>query len=258
MLTIAYDGTEFHGWQKQEPPDRDTPMRTVQGVVEQAVRETVGQPVILMGASRTDSGVHALGQVAAFTAETRVPVERLAEAITSRLPQDVQILDARLAANDFDPIGGATAKAYRYTIAHGVGPGRGEAHMRPLFDRNQVFWTYHPLDAARMHEGAQHLIGEHDFTSFANINHGRLTAVRTIFDCSVRAISDHRCCIEVSGSGFLYHMVRIIAGTLMEVGRGKFEPGDVAQMLAARDRTASGPTLPPTGLCLLWVRYDEA
>lgn len=255
-LTIAYDGTAFHGWQKQNRPD-GTSLRTVQAVVEEAVRETVKQPIVVMGASRTDTGVHALGQVAAFTAETPIPDDRMARAITSRLPDDVQILRAERVRNDFDPISDCVAKGYRYHFAHGITAEDIPGRRRPLFDRHYVFWTYHDLDADRMNEAARHLIGEHDFASFAKINHGRESTVRTIYDCAARATEAHRCHVNVAGSGFLYNMVRIIAGTLMEVGRGAIEPEAMRDILAAADRRAAGPTLPPTGLCLQWIRYRD-
>lgn len=249
-LVIAYEGTAFHGWQRQEPADAP-PLRTVQGVLQEAIAEVIGCKVDVVGASRTDSGVHAIGQVAAFTADVRVPTERLAQAITARLPADVQVLHAERTHESFNPIGDARSKCYRYTIEH-TGPPR---HPRPLFDRNLVFSTAHPLDPERMREAAAHLVGTHDFASFAQVNHGRSTTVRTIYDCIVRATEPRRVEIEVAGSGFLYNMVRIIAGTLLEAGRGRIEPAEVRAIREARDRTRAGPTLPPHGLCLRWIWY---
>src|SRR5690606_5497555 len=202
MLIIAYDGTNFHGWQKQEPPDTE-PLRTVQGVLEETVRQVLGQPNIeLIGASRTDSGVHAIGQTAAFTATTSIPPEKLPLAISARLPADCQVRAARIVRDDFNPIRDCESKGYRYTIAHSISA----ANPPPLFDRHIVWYTWHALDAARMHEAAQHLIGEHDFASFAQINHGRESISRTIHGCSVRALPAQRLEIDVSGSGFLYNM----------------------------------------------------
>ena len=283
-ITVAYDGTNFHGWQKQQKhvdeivgeaesstieqvaaaggfeirskdeedwtyyTRRD--IRTVQGVVEEAVRQVVREPVNVLGASRTDAGVHARGQVAAFTTQTSIPVERLARAITSRLPDDVQVSDAEIVPEDFDPIQGAIAKGYRYRLAHSCA-----RHRKPLFDRNFITHTAYRLDAVRMNEAARLLMGEHDFSSFTRINHGRDTTVRTIFNCSVTATYRTRCRIDVAGNGFLYNMVRIIAGTLVEVGRGAMEADDIPKIIAARERNAAGPTLPPNGLCLMWIRY---
>ncbi len=290
-LTLAYDGTDFHGWQKQEPPAAEHPelagsipdgiaegrvaMRTVQHVVEQALRKICRERVIVEGASRTDSGVHAGGrfpdgtpggQVAAFTTDPDPskgvgwPVERgtdaLVRALNTELPRDVLCLAAEVAPLDFNPIGGATRKAYTYTIVSGP--------TRPLWDRRYVFHTWHELDPARMRDAAAHLIGEHDFAAFARINHGRKTTVRTVFACDVETrdggenagdAKASRLVIRVTGSGFLYNMVRIIAGTLLEVGRGRIDPTQIPGILDAKDRTRAGPTLPPQGLRLEWIRY---
>jgi len=289
-LTIAYDGTDFVGWQKQEPPDpggavdasgapERVKLRTVQEAVEQAVRGAVREPVVVTGASRTDSGVHALGQVAAFTSEPDAskgvgwPIERgtdtLVRAVNAGLPRDVLVRGAEVVPEGFSPIAGAIEKEYAYTIASGP--------VRPVFGRRFVFHTWHELDHERMGAAAAHLVGEHDFASFAQINHGRTTTVRTITACSVEPVGEdvwgvtgrtpvppglegadgvRLLRIRVSGSGFLYNMVRILGGTLMEVGRGKIEPDAVPGIIAAADRRANpGPTLPPQGLRLEWIRY---
>jgi tRNA pseudouridine38-40 synthase len=254
-LTIAYEGTLFHGWQKQalppDAPEGSEPARTVQEELERAVRHVVREPIVLMGASRTDAGVHAVGQVAAFTTSREIPLEKLALAINARLPDDMQVLKAESVVDAFDPISDCTAKGYRYRIHH---PGPHQSVLS-LFERRLVHECRHALDPARMHEAAIHLVGKHDFTSFTLLNHGRETTVRTIFDCRVSAPAPDRCEIDVSGSGFLHNMVRIIAGTLIEVGRGRIEPGAIPGILAARDRRQAGPTAPPNGLCLMWVRY---
>ena len=250
-LTVAYDGTNFHGWQKQHPPDRP-PLRTVQEVLEHAVREVFGEPVDVLGASRTDAGVHARGQVAAFSATRDLATRRIAAAVNARLPDDVQVLRARIADPSFSPISEATAKGYRYRIAHG----RIHGAVRPLFDRHITYWTPYTLDPDRMVEAARLLVGTHDFASFTRVHHNRQSTVRTIHDCSVTATNRRRCRLDVSGDGFLYNMVRIIAGTLVEAGRGSIEPQAVRNILAARSRPAAGPTLPPEGLCLMWVKYE--
>lgn len=287
-LTIAYDGTDYCGWQKQEPPNPENPgerttLRTVQGVVEAAAREVLREPTIVVtGASRTDSGVHALGQVAAFTSEPDASAgvgwpgergtDRLVKALNSKLPRDVLVRSAELVDDAFEPIGGAVEKEYTYTIVSG--------ETRPLWDRRYVWHTWYELDLARMRAAAAHLVGEHDFAAFAQINHGRKTTVRTIFACDVEQASsspphpgplplatgeggegarpsdEQRFVVRVSGSGFLYNMVRIVAGTLMEVGRGKIEPGEIPAIIASKDRRRAGVTLPPTGLRLEWVRYS--
>jgi tRNA pseudouridine38-40 synthase len=307
-LTIAYDGTDFVGWQKQEPLDAqsaivagitaytsDTPMiestrpgrvalRSVQGVVERAISEAVREPVQLVGASRTDSGVHARGQVAAFTcapydgamAQERAdrpgalpgagwPIDRGADrllmAINSRLPEDVVVLAAEAVEANFDPIGDVISKGYTYAFH--------VSRSRPLWDRRFVHHLWHPrgLDAEAMDRAAEVLVGEHDFAAFAAAGHGRLSTVRTIHELRVRAIAPpgaapgdadtpaERVVLSISGSGFLWNMVRIIAGTLMQVGLGQRSIEDVAATLASRERARAGPTLRPEGLCLEWIRY---
>jgi tRNA pseudouridine38-40 synthase len=292
-LTIAYDGTDFCGWQKQSPPEdgalpehilppSETPepgppsddhprveLRTVQAVVERAVRAAVREPVILMGASRTDSGVHARGQVAAFTCSddggnTRGVgwplsrgVDSLVKAINSRLPPDVLVLDAALAPDDFNPIQGATSKSYTYTIWN--------SPTRPLWDRTTALHIWSPLDVARMHDAAQFLVGEHDFAAFAAAGHGRLSTIRTIYSCAVHRIpgagpgantQDSRIGITVVGSGFLWNMVRIIAGTLVDVGRNRIDHPRILEALRTGKRELAGPTLQPQGLCLEWIKYE--
>jgi tRNA pseudouridine38-40 synthase len=291
-LTIAYDGTDFCGWQKQEPPgttnadpskvlipslDASTPrhldrpdasrltLRTVQEVVERAIRQVVREPIILAGASRTDSGVHARGQVAAFTAGDNStagwPLSRgtlpLLRAINSHLPEDVLILAAEPTTDDFNPISGATSKAYSYSLH--ISP------HRPLWQRRYIHHIWVPLDLSRMQEAAAMLIGEHDFAAFAAAGHGRQSTIRTIHDCRVidcgpiespsEADWSRRLLIEVSGNGFLWNMVRIIAGTLVDAGRGRLKTHDIQEALDSGDRRRAGPTLPPTGLCLEWIQY---
>ncbi len=255
-LTVAYDGTHFHGWQKQQADGGEEDLRTAQGVLEQAVIEAVREPVSLVGASRTDAGVHAVGQVAAFTCERELPMDRLCAAINSRLPDDLQVRDASIVDAAFSPISDTIAKSYRYRIAWGrTGPG---GVPRPLFGRYTTFWTPYRLDAVRMNEAARRLLGEHDFASFTRVNHNRESTIRTIHDCLVTAGRGRRVYIDVAGDGFLYNMVRIIAGTLIEVGRGKLEPDAIEGILAATDRSGAGDTLPPQGLCLMWIKYADA
>jgi tRNA pseudouridine38-40 synthase len=247
-LIVAYEGTKFHGWQKQEPKN-EPPLRTAQGVLESVVSKAVRQPVVLVGASRTDSGVHALGQVAAFSANTEIPVERLARAITSRCPEDLQVLSADIVSDDFDPIRNARIKKYRYLIQFG-------RVIRPLFDRRTVWTTHHHLDLGRMKDGAARLVGTHDFDPFASASHGRETTVRTILECDVAADSENRIVIEVVGNGFLYNMVRIIAGSLVEIGRGARAPESIDEAFASGDRALTGPTLGPQGLRLEWIEHE--
>ena len=250
-LRLAYDGTDFHGWQRQEPPGI-APLRTVQGELDRALAEVMQQPVTCQGASRTDAGVHAEAQVAAFSADCRVPITRLPAALNARLPEDMRVMGAWRVPGDFDPVSDALSKGYRYEIAR----------MQPLvarlpFDRRLVYPALHDLDASRMRQAAAHLIGTHDFAAFAHAQHGRETTVRTIHACEVTALDGDRLAIDVSGNGFLYNMVRIVAGTLVEVGRGRIDPQAVPAILASCDRAQAGPTLPPNGLRLRWIHYPD-
>jgi tRNA pseudouridine38-40 synthase len=280
-LTIAYDGTEFFGWQKQYLPaglvppgaerdahghelmhdagvpiaDQPRPqLRTVALCLERAAYEVLREPVNVLGASRTDSGVHARAQTAAFTTteDRRGPAdERLAMALNARLPDDIVVRGCQRVDDAFDPITDCLAKGYRYTIHTGI--------ERPLWDRRYVAHIREDLDLDAMRCAAEQLIGEHDFAAFASAGHGRESTVRRIDECRVeRAPEDPRQIrIDVSGNGFLYNMVRIIAGTLVEAGRGRRTSGDVRSALMTGDRRKAGPTMPPEGLCLRWMRYPD-
>ncbi|MDG2424047.1 MAG: tRNA pseudouridine(38-40) synthase TruA [Phycisphaerales bacterium] len=252
-LTIAYDGTDFHGWQKQHPPDSE-PLRTVQGLLEAAVEELIREPVHVLGASRTDSGVHAEGQVACFNSPREFDPKVLPAALTSRLPEDVQVRTAWEVDDAFNPIGDAISKGYRYRLAHA----RLTANMRPLFDRHVTSWCAGELDLQAMKRAACDFIGEHDFASMTRVRHNRETTVREVFDCTVEEDGDQRLVIDVSGSGFLWNMVRIIAGTLVEVGEGRIDPTSIPDIIASGDRQRSGRTMPPEGLCLMWIRFGAA
>lgn len=263
-MTIAYDGSAFHGWQKQDRPTAGggrEPLRTVQGAVEDAVRSVVRQAVQVQGASRTDAGVHAIAQTAAFTVSDpggderadrepvwrRLTADRLRLAINSRLPTDVALTALAPTHDGFDPIGDCEEKGYRYTLHVGLD--------RPIFDRAFVHHVRTELDAERMARAAAGFVGEHDFAAFAAAGHGRLTTVRRVTACAVRRAGPTRVEIDVAGQGFLHHMVRIMAGTLVEVGRGRLTPDAVVRALASGDRRDAGPTLPACGLCLMWMRY---
>ena len=249
-LTVAYDGTHFHGWQKQHPPD-EPPLRTAQEVLEKAVREVVREPVSVHGASRTDSGVHARGQVAAFESGTAIEVERLPAAISSRLPDDIRVMSAEEVSPEFNVIGDVEAKGYRYQVAWG----RREAQDRPLFDRHWVTWVPYNLNLADMQQAADDLTGSHDFASFTRLNHGRESTVRCVQACQVVPDADRVLHIDVEGEGFLWNMVRIIAGTLVDIGAGRRSADSIPEILRQCDRAAAGPTMPPEGLCLQWIRY---
>ncbi len=352
-LTIAYDGTDYAGWQKQEPPDpwvgaesragetgaggvsgipREAKsmklepglvagkpgriaLRTVQAVVERAVREVVREPVHVKGASRTDAGVHARCQMGVFSCSGDAPARgndtavdpatpggvgaeedsrgkggwplsrgagRLLMAVNSRLPDDVQVVRAEAVERGFDPILDCVGKGYSYTLWVGM--------HRPLWARRHVHHTWAKLDLGAMQRAASCFVGTHDFAGFAAAGHGRQTTVREVYSCTVREIEkpelwhgDHSrgvlaggvgegsaggtvavadpgrlLRVEVSGSGFLYNMVRIIAGTLHDVGRGRIEAGALPGIIASCERKRAGPTLPAKGLCLEWVAYPDS
>lgn len=231
---------------------------TVQAVVERAVRLAVREPAEVVGASRTDAGVHARGQTAAFTVtgDTRAkgwPTDRgadsLRRAINSRLPEDVLVVSACLTRDDFDPIADAVLKRYTYRVFTG-----GE---RPLFERNFVTHVRAELDAESMRAAGTQFVGTHDFSAFAAAGHGRQTTVRTVSACNVERVAENTIMMTFEGGGFLYNQVRIMAGTLVEIGRGRMPISRVSEAIAARDRRLAGPTMPASGLCLEWVRYKD-
>jgi tRNA pseudouridine38-40 synthase len=270
-LTIAYDGTHFAGWQRQlmpadaaaehghtTPPGDDgrVELRTVQGEVMRAVSEVVRETVDVQGASRTDSGVHARFQTAAFTVPDGwkgPPIERMAMAINAKLPPDILVTDCVRVDDAFNPIADCIAKGYRYALHVG--------RTRPLWDRHYVAHMWEErLDVDAMQAAAPHLIGTHDFEAFATAGHGRESTVRTVTACTVEEKpceqpGCQRIDIDVAADGFLYNMVRIIAGTLYDVGRGKTAPEDIPDIIASRDRRRAGQTMPPMGLCLMWGEY---
>lgn len=243
-LTIAYDGTDYHGWQIQPG------FTTVQGVLTEAVRSLLGPEVRVCGASRTDAGVHALGQVGLVQIDSPIPMENLAKAITDRLPENIAIVKAQDVPMGFDVIADVTRKLYRYTIH--LGPVRPALHMR---------YCWHlpaEVDLQAMGEAAGFLVGRRDFKSFAAAADGREDTVRTIFRCDVTdgPADDGRWVhVDIEGDGFLYNMVRNIVGTLVEVGVGRWKPEKIPEVLEARDRRAAGPIAPPNGLCLMWIEY---
>ena len=261
-LTVAYDGSAFHGWQKQQPKDQPWP-RTVEGELEQTLMRVLRQPadvIGLLGASRTDTGVHAIGQVCHFNADTPIPLERLCKAINSRLPEDIDARAVEVVHEGFDAIRDATDKQYRYRVLN--------APHRPLGLRHLVYHEWNALDLDAMRDAAQRLIGTHDVEGFASAAHGRTNTVRTIHDCQIEEhplpggyAADPRAGRElhvvISGNGFLYNMVRIVAGTLVEVGLGKMPPARIDEILATQNRRLAGTTLPPNGLCLEWIKYGD-
>ena len=239
-LTIAYDGTEYHGWQIQPG------MRTIQGVLREAIEGLLGRKVRVCGASRTDAGVSALGQVGLIQIDSPIPTENLAKAITDRLPPDMAVAEAVEAPLGFDVIGAVKSKLYRYTIY--TGP------VRPVLQIRRCWHIPAKLDIAAMAAAAKLLVGTKDFKSFAAGDEKREDTVRTIFRCDVTDENDW-VSVDVEGNSFLYNMVRNIVGTLVEVGVGRWNPEKIKEILEARDRTAAGPLAPATGLCLMHIEY---
>jgi tRNA pseudouridine38-40 synthase len=241
-LLVAYDGTDFHGWQLQ--PE----MRTVQGVIEQAVRRVARHQVDLIGSGRTDSGVHAAGHVSHFVTTCELEPAKMKHAIGSRLPKDASIVALREVHPEFDARRSAISKLYRYRIY--AAPGR------PV-ERGLQRYTYHfwePLDLQRMRAGARHFVGEMDFSAVAAAGQERESMVRRVIRCDIeRHLDEVR--IDVEGDGFLYKQVRNMVGTLLNVGRGQWEPDRVAEILESRTRANAGATAPARGLCMQWVRY---
>ena len=250
-LLVAYDGTDFHGWQTQHRPDKPS-LRTVQEVLEKATTKVMREPVTIIGASRTDSGVHAKGQVATFASTNEIQPDKLIMGLNSWLPDDVQVRDIEVTNDNFNPIDDCTSKGYQYSLAHGCS----NPLRKPLFDRRFMSHTAFELDAALMNEAATYFEGEHDFIGFTKLNHGRESTVRVVTACSVQSIGEGRLTIDVAGTGFLWNMVRIIAGTLLEVGRGKFKPEEIKEIIASGERKRAGKTLPAHGLSLEWVSFD--
>ena len=221
---------------------------TIQNELRLALIRTLGHDLTVSGASRTDAGVHALGQVAHFdTIRTQIAPERILLAANAKLPDDIRVNSIEPVPADFDAISGATSKAYRYII-----------HNAPLKDVFRGDLALHlpqpPLDLAAMSSAAAHLVGEHDFASFAKPGHGRETTIRAVTSVTVEP-SGEDVHLEFVGGGFLWHQVRIMTGTLIQVGLGRRDPASIPQILAARDRQAAGPTAPAHGLYLLWIRY---
>lgn len=245
MLTVAYDGTAYSGWQIQ--PGK----KTIEGVLHHCISELTGEAVEVIGASRTDSGVHALGNIAVFDTNSPIPAEKFSYALNQRLPEDIRIREAREVDQAFHPRHCESRKTYEYRIYSGPFP----LPTRRLY----THFTYVPLNTEWMRQGAVFLVGEHDFKSFCSADTQAKTTVRRIDSIEVREESavqpDREIVIRVTGRGFLYNMVRIIAGTLMEVGRGQMPPERVKEILEACDRQAAGPTAPACGLTLMEYEF---
>jgi tRNA pseudouridine38-40 synthase len=242
QLILEYDGTDFVGWQRQ--PNG----RSVQEELERALETLVGTRVPVAAAGRTDAGVHALGQVAAFDDPRGLPLKAFARGLNSVLPRDVAVVDATEAPPDFDPRRWARGKRYRYRISN-------RRRRSPL--RRRSHWElFAALDLAAMQAAAQALLGRHDFSAFRASDCEAKSPVRELRELAIARGEDAELVLDFEGTAFLKHMVRNLTGSLVEVGRGKRPVRWMAEVLASRDRTLAGPTAPPQGLSLISVRYE--
>ncbi len=237
---MAYDGTDYCGWQVQ--PNGIT----VEEVLNRKLSELTGEDITVIGASRTDSGVHAQGNVAVFDSDTTIPPERVAYALNRKLPEDIVVIRSEEVPGDWHPRYQETVKTYQYHILNREMPD-------PIRRRDTYFVSY-PLDLEAMRCAAAYLKGEHDFRSFCNVHTEVQDTVRTIYDLDIIREGD-LITIRIRGNGFLYNMVRIIAGTLVRVGRGFYRPDQVREILEKRERTEAGVTAPPQGLVLVKIDY---
>lgn len=243
-LIVAYDGTDFCGWQLQPR------LRTVQGVLEKAITRVTGTLVRVHGSGRTDSGVHALGQVAHFDVDEGFASVNWQRALNSLLPDDVTVLDVEFVTSEFHSRYSAIRKTYTYSLW------LEKSFFLPW--RRHYVWKCGPLDFSALDQGMQFFIGEHDFSSFQNTGTEIKTTVRTIHDFKrYPGQTEQEMVLEVSGSGFLKQMVRNMVGCLVRIGRGKAEPETVRSLLQIKDRTAAPATAPAQGLCMAGVYYGE-
>jgi len=239
-FTIEYDGTNYHGWQSQ------INAVAVQDVITDAIKKLTGEDCNLIGAGRTDVGVHALGQVANFVTESRIPAERFSYALNSILPEDIVIKKSEEANPDFHSRYSAKGKKYRYLIYNSI-------HPSALL-RNRVYHVSFNLDFDSMQKASDFFLGMHDFSAFKASGSSVKTSERTITGVHL-AKSEDIITFEIEGDGFLYNMVRIIAGTLVEVGAGKIQPEAIPEIIKSRDRNKAGKTAPAHGLYLIEVYY---
>lgn len=239
-LTIEYDGKCYNGWQKQ--PDK----LNIQGEIEKAIYNITQEKVDLIGSGRTDAGVHALGQVANFKTNSALPIEKLALAINSQLKSSIIIKKAEEVGERFHSRYTAKQKTYRYIINN--------SKTGTAIYRNLEYCFPVKLNVEKMVEAAKYFEGEHDFKAFKSSGTSGKNSVRTIYKAEVRQDGE-RIIIELTGNGFLYNMVRIISGTLLDVGLGKIEPNEIPDIIEKKDRTKAGKTLPAHGLYLVKVQY---
>lgn len=242
-LTIEYDGKDFNGWQKQ--PNK----LNIQGEIEKAIKQITGEEVDLTASGRTDAGVHALGQVANFKTNSELPIEKFPIALNANLKKSIVIKSAEEVEERFHSRLTCKQKTYRYIINHSK---YGTAIYRNLETHIPI-----KLDIQKMQQAVKYFEGEHDFKAFKASGTSSKSSVRTIYKAEVIDAGNERIYIELTGNGFLYNMVRIIAGTLVDVGLGKIDPEDIKKIIASQKRENAGKTLPPQGLYLVKVEYGE-
>ena len=253
LIYVSDDGTEYAGWQRQNDA------RSIQGELEKAASALFGQEIEMIGASRTDAGVHSAGSAAVFDVETRMPAEKVCYALNQKLPEDIRVMRSHEVPGDFHPRHTDSEKTYLYRIYVG-------RIMDPRFSRF-MYQVHVPLDFEAMCKAAKYIEGKHDFKSFSSTGTQVTDFVREVYDVklsktplsalSPNEIEPYEIDIRVHGNGFLYNMVRIIAGTLIEVGKGNIKPSDLSDIIAACDREAAGPTAPANGLALETIRFLE-
>lgn len=239
-LVVAYEGTNYCGWQIQ--PNGIT----IEQVLNETLSSLLGEEITVTGASRTDAGVHSLGNVAVFETHTKMPAEKISFALNQRLPEDIVVQESCQVPEDFHPRFSKSRKTYEYRILN--------CRFRQPLERRTSYFYHYPLDVGAMQKAAAYLVGEHDFTSFASVHAQTNTYVRTIYALDVVREGD-MIRIRVQGNGFLYNMVRIIAGTLIQVGAGIKKPEDMESILAGKDRELAGPTAPAHGLTMIGLEY---
>lgn len=240
-LTIEYDGTGYHGWQIQ--PNLDT----IQGILEEQIGVVTGERISLIASGRTDAGVHALGQVANFRTESRIPLHAIKQGVNSLVPDDIAIREVEEVADDFHARFSAKSKLYEYRILN-------SPVLSPI-ERNFSWHVSRRLDLGKMRKAAKVLLGTHDFSSFRSAQSDNLNPVRTLMSLEIRKRGNHIISVRTRANAFLKQMARNIVGTLVDVGRGRIDPQGLGDILSARDRTRAGMAAPPHGLFLVEVTY---
>lgn len=241
-LIISYDGTNYCGWQIQINGI------TIEEIINRELSSLLGEDIAVIGASRTDSGVHAMGNVAVFDTETRIPAEKISFALNQRLPDDIRIQKSEEVPGDFHPRYCDSTKTYEYKILNRKFPD-------PL-NRLYTHFVYMPLNVEKMKKAAEYIVGEHDFASFCSSGSQVKTTTRTVYSLDITKDNDI-IKIKISGNGFLYNMVRIIVGTLLKVGLGVYPPEYVKEIIEAKDRYQAGPKAPAKGLTLVGINYEK-